>query len=196
VAHARASGLDVHLLIVGSGEDDASLRALVQSLGMTEVVHFLGFRTDAGAVLRDATRLYLASAREEALPLGVLEAQWLGVPVVASDIVAHREALDGGRTGALVPAEDAVALGEAIVRLARSPAALAQLGQAGQAHARAHFALERYLADFHALYDELLAQPRSRFGWTRGSVWPREYSRWMGRAIHGRLRRLAGGVRA
>lgn len=174
---ARARGADVHLLVCGEGEEAATLRALAAELAVEPYVHFLGYRDDVGAVLRDAD-VCVAPSREEALPLNVLEAQWVGVPVIASDIPAHREALAPGRTGLLVARDDVEAFGETIAMLAADPARRAALGAAGPGLVAERFAMTEYVGQFEALYDELLARPRSAYGWARGAAWPPVYTRW------------------
>lgn len=158
LAAARARGADVRLLVCGDGEERPALEALAASLGVNRATHFLGMRGDAGAVLRDAADLLVTGARDEALPLNVLEAQTLGVPVLASDIPAHREALVAGGTGVLVPAEAQDALGDALVALAADPARRAALGAAGRAHAAARYDVRRYVREFEALYVALLGR--------------------------------------
>jgi glycosyltransferase involved in cell wall biosynthesis len=159
VARARAEGCDLHLLLCGDGEEEAALRALAGSLGIAGAVHFLGMRNDVGAVLRDAADLLVSSAREEALPLSLLEAQWLGVPVVASDIAAHREAVSVGGSGLVVPVDDAASLARQLVALARDPARRAAMAHTGRSFARARFDMLRYVREFETLYAEMLTSP-------------------------------------
>jgi glycosyltransferase involved in cell wall biosynthesis len=189
VARARASGADVRLLVCGDGEEAGSLRTLAADLGAGDSVHFLGLRGDVGAVLRDASDLYVSAARDEALPLNVLEAQWAGLAAVCSDIPAHHEAMQPGRTGVLVPGEDANALAAAIVALAGDPARRAAMGAAGRALVRDQFTMDRYVSRFAALYDELLARPAAAYGWVRGARWPKAYTAWLVGAARRRLRR-------
>lgn len=188
LALARAAGHDVHALICGEGEADNSLQALAASLGTADAVHFVGFRSDVGAVLRDATDVYLSPAREEALPLNVLEAQWVGVPVIASAIDAHREAVLPGESALLVPADDPAALAAAIVELAGSPVRRMAMAAAGRRFARERFAMDRYVGSFAAVYDELLSRPRTAYGWVSGSRCPPVYPRWAARVVRRRLR--------
>jgi glycosyltransferase involved in cell wall biosynthesis len=178
IARARARGADVRLLICGDGIEEPALRALTTELGIGAYVHFLGYRPDPGAVLRDAGDLLVTSAREETLGLNVIEAECLGLPVVASDIVAHGEALIDGETGILVRLEDADALGTALAELAVSPERRRALGSRGPALAASRFHMDRYIAEFEALYGELLARPRSAHGWLQASAWPAEYTAW------------------
>lgn len=162
VAGGRARGVDMHLLLCGDGEDEAPLRSLAASLGVEQHVHLLGARRDVGAILRDATDVLVACSHEEAQPLSVLEAQWLGVPVAASNIVAHREVLPGTAGSALFPLDDAGALALELLALAGDPARRRAMAAAGQAFARERFEMHRYVRQFEALYGELLSDAAAR----------------------------------
>jgi hypothetical protein len=186
-----ARGVSAHLLLCGDGEQAAALQALAAEAGVAGRVHFLGYRGDVGAVLRDATDLYLTSAREETLGLNVLEAQALGLAVIASDIPPHREALAPGRTGVLVAPESPEALAAAVADLAAAPERRAAMGRAGPAFTAERFSMAQYVGGFAALYDELLAAPSSAYGWLRGTRWPRAYNSW----LLGAARRRLGGRR-
>ena len=157
VARARALGIDLHLLLCGDGEDDAPLRALASSLGIASAVHFLGMRRDVGAILRDATDVLVSSSHEEAQPLSVLEAQWLGVPVVASDIPAHREAMPSVAGGALYPLDDAESLARQLAELAVAPERRRAMAAEGHTYARTRYDMRRYVRAFESLYGELLS---------------------------------------
>ena len=157
VAHARQRGIDQHLLLCGDGEDEGALRTLAASLGIERAVHFLGMRRDVGAILRDATDVLVSSSHEEAQPLSVLEAQWLGVPVVASDIPAHREAMPSVAGGALFPLDDAECLARQLAELAAAPERRRAMAAQAHAYARARYDMRRYVRAFEALYGELLS---------------------------------------
>ncbi len=187
LAQVRARGHDVRLLVCGDGEEADSLRALAGELQVTEAVHFLGYRSDVGAVARDAADISVTSSREEALSLNVLEAQSLGLPLVASDIAGHREGMAPGESGVLVPAEDPSALADALAALAESPSYRARLGSAGKAFVAERFSMERYVGEFASLYEELLARPRSTYGWARAARWVPAYLDWAQGIVRRRL---------
>ncbi len=188
-AAARARGRDVQLLICGSGEEEDAFHALAAELGVADAVHFLGLRSDVGAVLRDAADVYVSAAREEALPLNVLEAQWAGLPVVCSDIAAHHEAMRPGVTGVLVRGGDADGFAGAILALDGDAAHRHMMGAAGRALVAERFSMRQYVGGFSALYDELLARPAAAYGWLRGARWPRVYTGWLGGVVARRLGR-------
>jgi glycosyltransferase involved in cell wall biosynthesis len=177
----------IRLLLVGDGPERGALETLVTSLRLTDVVQFLGRRSDVGAILRDATDIALSAAREEALPLNVLEAGFFGLPIVVSDIPPHREIVEHGRTGLVVTADDAAAFAAAIVDLAKDRTTRQQLGETARQRIHSSFLIERYVREFSKLYEFLLQRPRRRYGWCGGWVWPRAYSHWVKRAGYRRL---------
>ena len=87
----RDEGRPVRLALVGEGEGRAACEAQVAALGL-EGVDFLGLRDDIGDLLAAADLLVLPSLFE-GLPLVVLEAMAVGLPVVATRIGGTVEAL-------------------------------------------------------------------------------------------------------
>jgi len=79
-------------LVVGDGPLRAPLQRQAARLGLSEPVIFTGLRRDVPALLA-AMDVLLSTSSWEGLPRSVLEAEAAGVPVVAGDIPAHREAL-------------------------------------------------------------------------------------------------------
>jgi glycosyltransferase involved in cell wall biosynthesis len=192
VAHARAQGRDVHLVICGDGVEEGSLRALAARLGVASATHFLGVRDDVGAVLRDATDVLVSGARLEAFPLNLLEAGACGLPVLVTDIAPHREAVVDGVTGVVVPLDDSAAMGAALVELADAPERRAALGAAARSRVLARFTLRRWIDDFEATYTGLIARPARDLGWLRGSTWPPAYATWLRDAVGRRIGRRRG----
>jgi glycosyltransferase involved in cell wall biosynthesis len=71
-----------------------------------------------------------------------MEGSACGVPVVASDLSGIPELVEDGKQGLLVPPGDAVALADALEKLAASPALRAQLGREGRAKVLSEFDLD------------------------------------------------------
>ncbi len=76
-----------HLLLVGQGEDESKLRTLCTELGLDDVVHFLGVRSDVSALLQ-AADLFCMPSLYEGLPVSLVEAQAAALPCLVSDRVS------------------------------------------------------------------------------------------------------------
>lgn len=76
---------DVHGVFIGEGPCMSRCRQLVQELGLTQRVHFLGYRADAAACL-DVADVVVLPSLWESFGLSALEAMARGIPVLASNV--------------------------------------------------------------------------------------------------------------
>ena len=140
---ARGTGLDVRLDVLGDGAERHQLEALAVSMGLDNVVRFMGFRPqqECADVLFSSDALILNSVLECGGAV-VLEAMSVGLPVIASDWGGPADYLDAD-CGILVPpvprADFAKRLSDAILRLSADPALRHAMGRAGQRKVRLHF---------------------------------------------------------
>ncbi|MBN8922613.1 MAG: glycosyltransferase [Rhodanobacter sp.] len=108
--------LSHRLVIVGEGEQRATLERMVRDLGISDHVLLPGALDNPFRILAGAALLVLSS-RWEGYPNVLLEALALNVPVVSTDCRhGPRELLDDGRYGGLVPVGNSVALAHAMDR--------------------------------------------------------------------------------
>ena len=144
---------DVILVLVGDGEESARWRGLAGSLSLGSRAVFAGERVGAARLL-PAFDVYATTSHKEGMPLAVLEAMALGLPVLASDIPAHREVLPPASPGLF--AGDVDAMAAALARLAGDAAARAALGAENRMRARSEFDAREMVGALHALYGEVL----------------------------------------
>lgn len=129
---------ELELVVVGRGSEAGALERLAGELGLSGRVRFTGFVSDAerDAALAEA-RVCVCPSLKEGWGITVIEANALGVPVVATDAPGLRDAVRHGETGLLVPDGPPPAfvagLVDAISRLLGDPDLLARLS--GQARA-------------------------------------------------------------
>ncbi|MEW1958154.1 glycosyltransferase [Kineococcus sp. NPDC059986] len=137
-AHARVVADHPHrVLVLNDGPERAGLQQLAAELGVTGSVEFAGADVPLLPTVA-AADLFALPSRHEGLPLALLEALALGVPVVAADCAEGvRVALDGGRAGRLVPVEDVDALADALRAHLQDPGPLRELAARGLEHVRA-----------------------------------------------------------
>ncbi|GGL09632.1 glycosyltransferase [Deinococcus radiotolerans] len=121
----------LQLALAGRGALEADLRAQVQALGLTDRVHFLGFRRDIPALLQGAAAVVLTS-EQEGLPRCLLEAMSAGTPIVATRIRGVVDLLEG-QLGLMYDVGDVNALEAALRDVLRDPAAAQARAQAARA---------------------------------------------------------------
>lgn len=85
----------IKYVIVGDGESLKQLRKRVETMGIEDVILFLGRRSgkEKFGLLHHA-RAFVTTSREEGMPNAVIEAIAAGLPVLASDISPHRELIE------------------------------------------------------------------------------------------------------
>jgi glycosyltransferase involved in cell wall biosynthesis len=154
---------DAILLLVGSGSEEARLRAQVRDLRLQDRVLFAGLRTDVPRILRASTLVVLPT-RTEALPTVLIEAAASGRAAVATDIPGVREVLVDGETGLTVPVGDVAALVASIVRLLGDDALRSSLGSQARRRAEAQFGMGLWARRLGALYARLAAGRQATSG--------------------------------
>jgi len=92
----------------------------------------------------------------EGLSISLLEAMAAGKPIIATSIGSQREVASHADMAWLVRPADALALNEAILRLAGDPALRARLGASARAVYESHYTENRMLHSYRQLYFDLL----------------------------------------
>lgn len=144
------------LVLVGDGPEMGRVEALVDALDLRRHVDFLGERHDVRAVLAGAD-LFLLPSESESFGVAALEAQAVGVPVIASHVGGVPEVIADGETGLLLPIGDVAGMTEAALGLLADPERLLRMRAAARARAIEHFEINAVLDRYEALYRRLLA---------------------------------------
>lgn len=138
--------------VIGDGPQRTLCQQLIQQLELADHVHVLGFRADAAALLA-RMHLLLMTSDHEGLPMTLLEAMALGVPIVASAVGGVPQAL--ARCGRLVPAQDAEAYADAVLGSLADPAVNQQQVQRASKRVRELYSAERCSDSYVQLYRRL-----------------------------------------
>jgi len=142
------------LAVAGSG-DLARYRALADSLGVGERVHWLGVRSDIPLVYQLADAFILPSSYET-FSLVTFEAAASGLPILAAPVSGVRELIQDGRNGYLIT-RDPEMIAERLRRLGGDPELRAKLGDAARESAL-QFSWARMVAEHEQLYERLAAR--------------------------------------
>ena len=116
-AIAETKNKKVHYYICGKGSEEDALKNLANSLGISEQIHFLGFRSDIKELLT-AADVFLFTTKQEGLPRSMMEAMASGLPCIASRIRGNTDLLENSEGGFLCDTNDVYAYAEKINILA------------------------------------------------------------------------------
>lgn len=159
IARLSESLANIKGWIVGDGPLEAPLRQMVKTLGVEGKVSFLGNRSDVATYLAAADLLVLTSDTE-GIPATVMEAAYLGLPVVATNVGGLSECVSHGSTGILVENEYERNLEEAIRGLASDAERRREMGENARVRAREEFIIDRiakrYLEFYRSLSDQAM----------------------------------------
>lgn len=93
------------------------LQILVRRLGLWQLTQFLGVQRDVPEILKNLDLLVLPSTAQEAFGRVVIEAQAVGVPVIAAKVGGVVDIIEHEKTGLLVAPADPQAIADAAVRI-------------------------------------------------------------------------------
>jgi len=146
------------LVILGEGQERASIERARSELGLEERVHLVGHQADTSPWYR-LMDLFALSSDSEQMPVALLEAMASSLPVVSTEVgdVAHmlgdeqREFVVAGGGDDLEPL-----LTRALERLLANCDLRDRLGRANRARVEEHYCFEAMLASYRRLYEATL----------------------------------------
>ncbi|GHH86451.1 hypothetical protein GCM10018793_58390 [Streptomyces sulfonofaciens] len=149
-ALARGRGHDVRLRIIGDGPAIAEVFTAAAELGVGSAVEWYGalWQSTIVSALLSTSDAFVSASRDEGLPMAVLEGLQHGLPMVLSDIPAHREA--AGEAGVYFDSEDPEQFADRLEELL-DPGACRRRAAAAISRS-ALFGLDRFAARHLELY--------------------------------------------
>lgn len=138
VASLAAEFPGLQLAFAGVGPFEARLRELAGRLAITDRVQFVGYVSDMPA-LYASIDLVVQSSLTEGLPNVMLEAAYLGVPIVATDVGGTREVVEHGVSGWLLQPGDPAALADALRQYLADPVAFIEMAARGRSRIESSF---------------------------------------------------------
>ena len=157
---------ETRFVVVGEGPDQEKLERLIDASLIGESVELLGRREEMASVYASLD-VMVSSSRQEGLPIAVLEGMASGLALVATAVGAVPTVVVDGRTGVLVPAEDAGSLAAGIMKLLRDPAKRKRLGGAARQLIEEEYSAARMTMDYLRVYEEAIAACAARPGGAR-----------------------------
>ena len=104
---------DIKLLLPGKDSYNGYYQNLVKEKRLDKNIFFLGFRKDIPKLLQ-ISDLAVATSKREGLPVNIMEAMYVGLPIVATDCRGQRDLVKDGENGYIVPLDDSEMFAERI----------------------------------------------------------------------------------
>lgn len=143
---------NVSFIVVGEGSLRKELEIQVEKAKLTEKVTFTGWRDDAVEIMNILDMLVLPSLNE-AVGLVLIEAQSLGIPVIASCVGGIPEVVEDGKTGILVKAEDAQELKEAIEEIINNKEKRENMARQAEIYVKNKFKAQDFIKQISEIYE-------------------------------------------
>jgi colanic acid/amylovoran biosynthesis glycosyltransferase len=152
------AGRNVSLIFVGTGPDEADLKAASHAYGLDHRIMFTGALNQDEVQKRYAQAdVFVLPSFAEGIPVVLMEAMACGVPCVTTQITGIPELIRDGQDGLLVMPSDVDELVNAITRLIDDPELRARLSRAGRERVSAHYNLSDNVARLGRIFQKRLA---------------------------------------
>lgn len=145
-------------LLSGEGKEEKRLRSLAATLGLQDHVLFLGHRDDVYDVLR-AMDIFVLCSDHEGLPMALLEALYLAIPVVARPVGGISEVIQNGVSGVLLDSTDPSIVAKEWMLLLTNVQRRIEMAQAGRRLVADNFSVNKSADEVSRLYQSL-SKPR------------------------------------
>lgn len=142
---------NTYAVIAGIGPCEEEMHQFVDGQGMKDRILFLGRRGDVSRIFTSADVKLLCS-RQEGTPNVLLEAQWLGCPVVATKAGGAIDAVKNNETGFLLDVGDIAGLEEAVLTLLNNEQLRTQFAENGPKFIRNTFGVDRMVQETNSVY--------------------------------------------
>ena len=96
---------DIHLLLPGNDSLNGKCQTLVNRLNLNDQIHILGYRKDIPKLLK-ISNLALSSSKQEGLPVNLMEAMIIGLPIIATDCRGNMDLIKNVEGNYLIKSED------------------------------------------------------------------------------------------
>ena len=145
-----------HLVLVGSGPLEPTVRQHIERLGLTGQVHLAGeVPYEAIPEVYRAGDINVISSYSESFSFATLEGMASGLPMVVTDTEWIPRLIGGGKGGRIVPVDDAGAFGAALCELADSAEEREKMGAFNRATVLENYQWPQRAATLYEIYDNL-----------------------------------------
>jgi glycosyltransferase involved in cell wall biosynthesis len=150
---------DAHFVLIGSGPHATRVQSNLTAARLGERFHWLSALPGAAAAFGELD-LYVLSSRFEGGPYTPLEAMRARTPLILTDVAGNRDTVEHGASGLLVPVDDPIELGRAMVDLLGDPERRAAFAAAGAERLQELFDVRSMAAETACVYERVAGERR------------------------------------
>jgi len=146
---------ETFFVLVGEDNRNRELQALAAEMGINEHVCFAGYSQEVAAWL-ELFDIYVQPSLSEGMPVAVLEAMFMSLPVIATKVGGTPEVVIDGETGLLIPPAHPEQMANSIIQLLNNFQQRKQLGSAGHQRAKENFTVQIMVERYQNVFIKLL----------------------------------------
>lgn len=150
-------------LIAGEGDTKEQLKKQIEELGLQQQVFLAGYRQDMQAILNAGDGFVLVS-EYEGIPLAMLEAMSIGLPVIGSEVPGISEVFEHGTHGLKVPVHQPEQLANAMAQIMQDQVAARAIAENGRLRFLEAYHEERMYQKVEQLYARLVGNSSKVIG--------------------------------
>lgn len=155
-ALVQCKDMSIKYVLCGQGDMLEELKEFVKENGLEAQVVFAGYRSDVPHILASSDLFVFPSLRE-GLPVAVMEAMNMGLPIVAKRIRGNTDLIEQGKGGILVERGEPSEYAEAILKMKREPELAGEMGQWNQKRVQ-QFAASHVKEQMRDIYERITRQ--------------------------------------
>lgn len=141
---------NINFLIIGDGELWENIKSKISVLNIKNV-YLLGRKKNVFKYLYNAD-IYLSTSLYEGLPISILEAMSIGLPIIASNVIGNSDAIEHGRSGYLYDLNNVDMAAEYINNLSKDISLREKMGKNCFKRQRKNFSLKKMILNYQKLY--------------------------------------------
>ena len=148
------------VLFVGQDRLNGEIQALAREDEVEHHVIFTGFRKDVHEILNEAD-IFLMASRGEGMPVSILEAMSMGLPIVASRVGGIPEMVEDGFNGRLFAPGNVEELAEAIIAFSQNKTLRQVYGKRSRKIVEQKFPVHQMVRKLESVYGRWASHNRS-----------------------------------
>jgi glycosyltransferase involved in cell wall biosynthesis len=161
-ANALPDDANISFLMIGEGIDSDEMKALIAQGKHRDKFVFSGFRNDASALVKSCDISISVSLFGEATQKAMIEAMYLGNPVIISDISGNRGMIKKDEGGYIVPTKDSKAITKALMKFYSNRDEIPAMGLAAKKHITEFLSSDRSVKEYKEFYERITPIKKER----------------------------------